>query len=121
MPSPIETLIDQSAAVSHFGATSRYAGVPLGTLTTDDGHPIRYVLRRFVPPSPMRSDDPRHVVTDGERLDHLARTLTGDPERFWQLADHNLARHPWELTATPGQVIRHPGARGPRSIPFHPL
>ncbi len=121
MPSPIETLIDQSAAVSHFAATSRYAGVPLGSILDADGREIRYVLRRFVPPSAIRPDDPQYVVTDGERVDHLARTLTGDPERFWEIADHNLARHPWELTDTPGQAIRYAGGRGPRSVAFYPI
>lgn len=121
MPSPIETLIDQSAQTSRFASNSRYQAIPLGTVTTADGREIRYVLRRFIPPSPVSPEDPTHLVTEHERPDHLAHELIGDAERYWELCDHNLVRHPWELVAEPGGVVRYPGDGNVSSTGFYSL
>lgn len=108
MPTPIEILIDQSAQVGRFGSNSRYAGLPFATLVGPDGREVTYVTRRFVPAPATSPSDPVHVVTAGERPDHLAAEHLGDPERFWQLCDHNLTRKPWELTGEPGTFVRLP-------------
>lgn len=122
MPTPIETLIDQSAQTSRFAANSRYAGVPFATLAGPDGRGIPYVKRRFVPAPAADPADAVHVVTDGERPDHLAAAHLGDPELYWQLCDHNLARQPWSLTAQPGAHVRLPdGGAAATGATFLPL
>ena len=112
MPTPIETLIDQSATISHFTSNSRYAGLPLAVLEGSDGRQIVYVTRRFVPATESSPFDPIHVVTKGERPDHLAAEHLGDPERYWEICDLNLVRHAYELTSEPGAVVRLPGGGG---------
>ncbi len=109
MATPIETLIDQSAQVSRFSSNSRYSGMPFAILIGADGREIAYVVRRFVPAPGVDPMDPVHVVVEGERPDHLAAAHLGDPERYWQICDHNLARRPWELTAQAGALVRLPG------------
>jgi len=109
MATPIEALIDQSAQISRFASNSRYSGVPFAILVDADGREVAYVTRRFVPPPSVDPMDPVHTVTDGERPDHLAAQHLGDPERYWQLCDHNLTRQPWELTAQAGALVRLPG------------
>lgn len=49
-------------------------------------------------------------VKVGERLDHLAYDLSGDPNGFWQLADANRSFDPTTLTQV-GRKIRTPGGR----------
>jgi hypothetical protein len=48
MPTPIETLIDQSAAISHFASNSRYAGLPLAVLELKNAANV-YTLHDLVP------------------------------------------------------------------------
>jgi len=112
MPTPIETLIDQSATISHFASNSRYAGIPLAVLNGPDGRQIVYVTRRFVPAAESDPFDPIHVVTEKERPDHIAAQHLGDPERYWEICDHNVVRRPYELTSEAGAVVRLPGGGG---------
>jgi hypothetical protein len=119
MPTPIEHLIDQGATLSRFASNSRYANLPLASLQAADGREVVYVTRRFIAPSAMDPRDPTHSVTEGERPDHLAHMYLGDPERFWQLCDHNLTRKPWELTTEVGAIVRLPGGGG--SVNTHPF
>ncbi|HET7238615.1 MAG TPA: hypothetical protein VFI76_06290 [Terrimicrobiaceae bacterium] len=121
MPTPIETLIDQSATISHFASNSRYAGLPLAVLEGTDGRQIAYVTRRFVPATESDPFDPVHVVTKGERPDHLASKHLGDPERYWELCDLNLVRYPQELTDEPGAVVRLPGGGAGQTTGFFPI
>jgi hypothetical protein len=109
MPTPIEALIDQSANISHFASNSRYAGLPLAVHDSAEGREIVYVTRRFVPPVETNPFDPVHIVTEGERPDHLAAQHLGDPERYWELCDRNLVRHPQELTSEAGAAAALPG------------
>ena len=111
MPTPIETLIDQSARVSRFASNSRYVALPFANLIGPDGQEIAYVTRRFVPASAAGPMDPVHAVTEGERPDHLAAEHLGDPELYWRLCDHNLVSRPWELTARPGTTVQLPTDR----------
>ena len=81
-----------------FDPGSRYAN--LETLTRKDlnGRDIRYVARRFLPMAAPGMVIREHVVTEGERLDHLSARYLGDPELFWQLADVNNVMRADELT-----------------------
>lgn len=88
---------------------SRYQEVLTLEYRAPDGRVIRYKARRIIPPTPGIG---HHVVDEGQRLDHIAFDHYRDPERFWRLADCNLAIHPEELTARAGQVIDVPTAEG---------
>ena len=74
-----------------FDPGSRYANLDILTRTGPDGREINYVARRFVPPPAPGTVIHEHVVTEGERLDHIAARYLGDPELFWQIADVNNA------------------------------
>lgn len=85
-----------------FTPTSRYAALPELSFEGADGKVHLYKARRFPPtrpPRPMRSVS----VRDGERLDHIAAAMLGDPLAFWRIADANGAMDPFALT--------RPGAR----------
>ena len=87
---------------------SRYETVPEDVLTTPDGA-VRYKLTRFVPPT---SATLVHVVAQDERLDQLAFLAYREPERFWRIADANLAMWPPDLVARVGRALLIPPARG---------
>ena len=89
-----------------FSLTSRYNGIPTGTLETDDGKKYVYVRRRFVPPPERFELLFEYVVTQGERLDVITAQFLGDPEQFWRLCDANGAIRPDELTETIGRRLR---------------
>jgi hypothetical protein len=93
-------------ATFNFPPTSRYFGAETATLTTADGRNIVYLRRRFLPSPDRFALLQEHVVSDGERLDHLAAQYLGDPEAFWRIADPNAAMRPEELTETPGRRLR---------------
>lgn len=107
MPSHLESLLEQSADDSRFHATSRYHGAPILSATDAAGREVRYAARRFIPEVDT-ADDLAHVVSAGERPDHLARQYLEDPERFWELCDHNLSLRPWTLTELPGDFVLVP-------------
>jgi nucleoid-associated protein YgaU len=88
---------------------SRYAQVPTQTFETADGRVITYKAVRQIPPAPGQT---RHVVDQGERLDHIAFEHFRDAERFWRICDANRAIWPDELTSRPGRVIDIPAAEG---------
>jgi hypothetical protein len=89
-----------------FPNTSRYYVIETAKLTTADGREIVYLQRRFLPILQEGIVLAEHVVTQGERLDHITDRYLGDPEQFWQLCDANNAMHPAELTAETGTIIR---------------
>lgn len=88
---------------------SRYERVPTKDYETDDGRVIRHKALRNIPDTPGLT---KHVVDDGERLDHIAFDAYRDPERFWRIADANLAVDPRELTRDPGRVLDIPEVEG---------
>jgi len=86
--------------------TSRYFAVGTAVYVTVSGEEIGYLRRRFVPPPERFQLLQIHVVTEGERHDHLAAQFLGDPEQFWRLCDANAVLRPEELTETPGRPLR---------------
>ena len=105
---PLAALLGLGVAGSRFPPTSRYAGISTATATagTPDGHPIVYLLRRFVPQPERLAPIGEHVVAQGERLDMIAAAELGDPELFWRVCDANRALRPAELTEQPGRRLR---------------
>ena len=103
---PVQAMLAQtSLQTTLFASTSRYYGIATATIT-QNGRPIAYVLRRFVPPPERFQLLQTHTVMQGERLDNITATYLGDPTLFWRLCDANRAMRPWELTATVGRKLR---------------
>ena len=80
-----------------FPITSRYAGLPVVTLTRPDGREVAYLTRRFVPDPARFATFATHTVGEGERLDRMTWQALGDPLQFWRLSDANGVLHPDEL------------------------
>lgn len=92
-----------------FPPTSRYHGINTATLSPangTNGNTVIYITRRFLPPPESLALLQEHVVTQGERLDHIAASYLGDPEQFWRICDANGAMRPEELTETLGRRLR---------------
>ncbi len=89
-----------------FPITSRYYAIEIATREGADGRPVAYLRRRFVPAPERFELLAEHVVTEGERLDHIAARYVGDPEQFWRLCDSNGAVRPEELIETTGRRLR---------------
>jgi hypothetical protein len=87
---------------------SRYERAPEHEGEDRHGRPVRYKRIREIPPTPARLG---HEVARGERLDHVAHRYYRDAERFWRIADANLAVWPDDLLE-PGEVIAVPPSRG---------
>ena len=92
-------------ATFNFPPTSRYYGIDTATLKTTDGRTVVYLRRRFLPSPDRFALLQLHVVSEGERLDHVAAKYMEDPEAFWRIADANGAMRPEELTENPGRKI----------------
>lgn len=92
-----------------FDPTSRYFTIATTTLTVpdaDDGtREIRFVKRRFIPPSEAMTILVEHTVTQGERLDNVTARYLGDPAQFWRVCDANNVMQPDELEET-GRVVK---------------
>lgn len=88
-----------------FDPASRYARIETLSYTPPGGREIRYVARRFLPLASPGTIIREHLVTEGERLDHIAARYLGDPELFWQLADVNRVMRPDELTEDIGRRL----------------
>ena len=90
--------------------TSRYATLPQLTFVTPDGRIITYLARRFVPqPGSIPVQGGATVQqSDRNRLDLIAARTLQQPELFWRIADANDAMDPFDLTRTPGCVLRVP-------------
>lgn len=106
--SPLQTLMAQQTSLKStlFPASSRYAGIDTGTLSSPQGKTIIYLLRRFLPPAERFQLLQEHTVTQGERLDNITAQYMGDPTLFWRLCDSNNAMRPEELTETIGRRLR---------------
>lgn len=87
---------------------SRYEKVAEVVGEDRHGRAVRYKAIREIPPTPARLG---HEVAQGERLDQIAQAQYRDPERFWRIADANLAIWPDELVERSGEVIAVPPPR----------
>jgi hypothetical protein len=88
-----------------FSLASRYHDLPVATLTSTTGDPVRYVTRRFLPPVDSLTVLDVHVVGVDDRLDRIAALRVGDPELFWRVVDANPVLRPDQLTERPGRVL----------------
>jgi hypothetical protein len=88
---------------------SRYANVGENEINDATGRPIQYKRIRFIPET---AESFPHVVTDGERLDHIAYRYFRDPERFWRICDANRTMWPDDLVAEAGRPILIPPSEG---------
>ena len=105
MEDPLKFLLEGALQNNQFPATSRYAGIETATYEKGDGEKVVYVKRRFLPQADDFSVVHEHVVTAGERLDHIAAQYLGDPEQFWRICDANNAMQPEMLVSEPGERI----------------
>lgn len=106
MNDPLQLLLQQTGIhSSHFSPTSRYFGLEVKVMDTEQGK-VAYVTRRFIAPPENFELLQEHTVTEGERLDNIAHRYLGDPEQFWRICDANAVLHPNELTDTIGEKIR---------------
>ena len=85
---------------------SRYTDVETTTLTDARGRVVPYKKVRFIEETLGRIG---HLVSRGERLDHIAHRHYRDPERFWRICDANRTMWPDDLTAEPRRTILIPG------------
>lgn len=90
-----------------FSKESRYAKVDEHEITDGKGRAIRYKKVRFIPETSPRWG---HIVSQEERLDHIAHHYYRDPERFWRICDANTALWPNDLVSEPGRKIMIPPA-----------
>jgi hypothetical protein len=118
MSDQLQALLQQTGSVAPaFPPSSRYHQTPVASLTMPDGTEVAYLRRRFVPPPEQFALLQEHVVTEGERLDHIAAKYLGDPEQFWRVCDANGAVRPNELLEPVGRGIR---ITLPEGIPGQP-
>jgi len=88
---------------------SRFANVGEHDITDGKGRAIRYKKIRFIPETRAQLS---HILSDGERLDHLAQRFYQNPELFWHICDTNLALWPDDLIAEAGRTILIPPSEG---------
>jgi len=105
MEDPLKFLFESALQSSRFPAASRYAGLATALYQRADGTTVVYVKRRFLPRGDDFSVVHEHVVTAGERLDHIAAHYLGDAEQFWRICDGNSAMQPDALVSEPGKRI----------------
>jgi hypothetical protein len=91
-----------------FSKSSRYAKVPNAELTDAKGRQVTYKQTRFIGPATPRQG---HILTEGERLDHVAHFYYKDATRFWRICDANAAMWPDDLAADIGRKIIIPAAQ----------
>jgi len=102
---PVQAMLAQtSLRASLFAPNSRYYGLETTTIV-QDGVPVAYVKRRFVPAPESFTTVQVHAVVQGERLDVVTARYFGDPTLFWRVCDANRAMRPWRLTGTAGRRL----------------
>jgi hypothetical protein len=87
---------------------SRYHAVERAVYIGDDGRPIAFLRRRFLPHGARMPVLGEAIVGPGERLDQIANRTLGDPLQFWQICDANNAMNPFALVAEVGCLLRVP-------------
>ena len=87
---------------------SRYANADVIEPPGAHGVRRRVLAARPIPETPAVLD---HIVTDEERLDHLAHHFYRDPTKYWLILDANTdALNPFDLLR-PGRRVRIPANR----------
>lgn len=89
--------------------TSRYHGLPVYTVDTDDGP--RPTLPARQAPEPAGPGEYRHRVAALEDLEYLAWRYFGRSEDWWRIADANPLRFPLDLH--PGDAVAVPTGADP--------
>jgi len=89
-----------------FESNSRYYQIENATLTKENGQVVTYKKRRFLPDGEKMSLLQEVTVTAGDRLDNIASRVLGDSEQFWSICDANNAMYPFDLTNTPGKILK---------------
>jgi len=89
-----------------FDSNSRYDQVEDVALTMDNGQVIKYKKRRFLPDGEAMSLLHEVTVTAGDRLDHVANRVLGEPEQFWRICDANNVMYPFDLVSKINTVLR---------------
>lgn len=84
---------------------SRYETIQEHEWTDDKGRILCYKKVRFIPETEAQVT---HLLSQGERLDHLAYRYYHDPERFWRICDANQAMWPDDLVAEAGKRVLIP-------------
>lgn len=92
--------------------SSRYYDIEIDTWTDVQGRKIRYLRRRFLPPTDEVVAMTEHTVSEGERLDNITARYLGDPEVYWRVCDANACLHPAKLTDEVGRRLRIPLLQG---------
>jgi hypothetical protein len=100
-----------------FPPTSRYAGMETTTMEIAPGRLLIYLRRRFLPSPDNFALLQEHVVSEKERIDHVAARYLGDSEQFWRICDANGAMRPEELTEAVGRRLRITLPEGIPGIP----
>ncbi|MEV7866256.1 hypothetical protein AB0P17_09180 [Streptomyces sp. NPDC088124] len=109
MIEPYESALDAIPGAHPYPRDSRYHDVEIGVHIQADGTEVRYAKRRLLPAlDTAENATAPHVVSSGERPDHLGQRYFGDPGQWWQIADANPVLDPRELTAEPGRRIDVP-------------
>lgn len=84
-----------------FEPNSRYYNLETAILKLSEANrqprELRYVRRRFIPPSKNATTLVEHTVIQGDRLDNITARYWGDPTQFWRVCDGNNVLDPGEL------------------------
>ena len=84
---------------------SRYEKVETDQITSADGRLVTYAKVRFIPETKAILT---HLLSQGERLDHLSFRYYKDAERFWRICDANQVMWPDDLLDEAGIRILIP-------------
>lgn len=110
---PVQTIQGLAALQpTYFSMTSRYYGIDIGIFETNNGEPIPYVRRRFIPLPERFELLQEHSVKQSDRLDNITHQYLGDPEQFWRVCDANRAMNPVDLTAETGRRLQITSSEG---------
>jgi hypothetical protein len=106
MSTPLDTFIASGGTSGAPTApNSRYYGLATLTWSKPDGTVVRYLDRRFIPPTSRFNPLRQYVIVQGDRIDNVAARQIGDPLLYWLLCDANAAMDPDDLTAQVGRSI----------------
>ncbi|HEY8947052.1 MAG TPA: hypothetical protein VIM73_22565 [Polyangiaceae bacterium] len=86
---------------------SQFAASPTLVVRAPDGSERRVLALRLGRP-PSAPEVARHVLVEGEGVDHLARRFYGNERLWWRILDHNPVVHPFDLG--PGDTLAIPGS-----------